>query len=230
MSVVDEVRTKGSWETIIRPRVFMKDRIPDLISMPHQLATLSIQRRGWDFPHVDRSEASENGNDWVGQETRWNMFREAWRVAGSGQFVHVSGFRYDWGEPPDYLSLTQEIESGATLMGMGDSLYRLSEIFEFSQRWMLHIGSSEGVGLNIKITGLLNRQLVIDNPDRIASRAKYVSRVAEPFTWDYEIESGASLQELWKQARTAATKLFGRFGFKANEQVLEDWQSKIGKW
>jgi len=228
MSVVDEVRTKGSWETIIRPRAFLNGRVADLLSVPDQLANLSIQRRGWYFHHVDRSAQPDVGNDWVGQETKWRMFREVWRVTGSGQFVHVAGFRYDWGEPRDYLAPMQEIVPEGALMGMGDTLHRLSEIVEFAQRWMNHIRSSEGVSLNLKITGLVNRQLVVDNPARAGISATYMSRAPEPFTWDHDIEPGESLQELWRGARSAATKLFERFGFRANEQVLEDWQSKIG--
>jgi hypothetical protein len=124
----------------------------------------------------------------------------------------------------------QHLEPGATLVGLGDSLHRLSEVFEFGQRWARTIARSEGVKLSLKIGGLLNRQLVIDNPSRTASGMAYVSRAAEPYVWAGEIEPGMGLDELWKMARGVATEFFTRFGFQANAQVLEDWQRKIGQW
>ncbi|HEY3116959.1 MAG TPA: hypothetical protein VGK54_09470, partial [Chloroflexota bacterium] len=162
MALADDITSKGYWETAIRPSTYVADRISDLLSVPGLLSGLRIQRRGWAFPHVDGPESTQIGNDWIGQDTRWEAVRELWRVTKSGQFVHLSGFRYDWGEASN-LSVMQHLEPGATLVGLGDSLHRLSEVFEFGQRWARTIARSEGVKLSLKIGGLLNRQLVIDN-------------------------------------------------------------------
>jgi hypothetical protein len=228
MTLAVEIKAKGYWQTVIRPSQHVENRIADLASIPTVLGGLSINRRGWDFPHVDRPESTLIGNDWVGQETIWKEFRELWRVTQSGQFLHLGGIRYDWGDAR-YLSVMQQVTPGAPLIGIGDSLHRLSEIFEFAQRWEKAIAETERVGLSLEIGGLLNRQLVVDHPTRTASSMVYVARVGEPFKWAGEIEPGTSLEKLWAISRDVATGLFARFGFQANSQVLEDWQKKIGQ-
>jgi hypothetical protein len=228
MPLADDIKAKGYWQTIIRPSQHLETRITDRASVPALLADLSINRRGWDFPHVDRPDSTQIGNDWVGQDTVWEEFHELWRVTQSGQFLHLSGIRYDWGEAR-FLSVMQRLEPGASLMGIGDSLHRLSEIFEFAQRWGQRVAPTESVKLNLEIGGLLNRQLVVDHPTRTASAMTYVSRAAEPFPWTGEIQPGTGIEELLTVAREVATRLFARFGFQANAQMLEDWQRKIGQ-
>lgn len=229
MALRDEIKAKGYWQTVIRPARHVENRIKRLDVVPQALMDLSINRRGWDFPHIERNDtATQIGNDWVGQDTVWQEFRELWRVTRSGQFMHVGGIRYDWGEER-YLSPLQRLETGAALMGIGDSLHRLSEIFEFAQRWGGLVAESESIKLMLEIGGLRNRQLVVDHPSRAGTSMHYVSRAAEPFVWAGEIQPGTSLEELWSEARTVATMLFTRFGFSANTQVLEDWQRKVGQ-
>lgn len=167
------------------------------------------------------------GNDWVGQDTVWEEFRELWRVTKSGQMIHLAGIRYDWGEAR-YLSPMERVNPGELIIGIGDSLHRMSEIFEFAQRWAQAVAEEDGVELTLEIGGLQNRRLVVDNTSRGATSVAYVSRAPEPWSLSEAVAVGTSLDELWARARAASLSLFQRFGFQGNAEVLQDWQRKIG--
>lgn len=167
------------------------------------------------------------GNDWVGQDTEWKQFHELWRVTLSGQFLHLAGIRYDWGAPR-YLGPFEEVGPDERIIGIGDTLHRMSEIFEFAQHWAQSVAGVDGVQLSIEIGGLMNRRLVVDHPSRGGLSAPYVSRTDEAWTLQEEVNSTASLEELWEHSRRATAAFLQRFGHQANSQVLEDWQRKIG--
>ena len=228
MNVAEEIKSRGYWQTVIRPRgEYNANRISDLSGIPDLLSRLAINRRGWDFPHLERPEKTVVGNDWVGQDTVWEHFHEMWRVTKSGQLLHLAGIRYDW-DAPRYLSPFEEVKPGEQILGIGDTLHRMSEVFEFAQRWAQAIAEKDGVRVGIEIGGLLNRRLVVDHPSRGGLSVDYVSLAGEPWTWQEEVVAGATLEELWGRAREATTALLQRFRHRANSQILEDWQRKIG--
>src|SRR5438093_8765937 len=94
--LLDKIKSHGHWRVVIRPFTFKKTRISEIKRLLPLLEKASVQLRGWDFPHIDRNDPPTIGLDYIGQECDWEDILEIWRFYQSGQFVHISGMRYDW--------------------------------------------------------------------------------------------------------------------------------------
>ena len=81
-SLMEDIKSRGYWRTVVRPVSFSEQRVPNLSALFPLVETASVQLRGWDFPHINRSEQPAIGLDWVGQDTRWQHNLETWRVYG----------------------------------------------------------------------------------------------------------------------------------------------------
>lgn len=227
MSLLDDIRLKGHWNIVIRPLVRDANRVADLGSIVDLLRRIQVTRRGWHFPHVHPSNPPLIGNEWVGQDTNWEAFREIWRVTRSGQFLHVAGIRYDWGAARHFSPL-EHVPPEQSVIGLGDSLHRLSEAYEFAQRWAQSVAPESGVSLGMELNGLLGRRLVIDDPGRGATSTPYVGTAEEPWSTSAEIFADSSLDQLRGLARAACTSMSERFGMSVGGEVLEAWQGRIG--
>src|SRR5216684_2157396 len=80
------IREKGYWYIDVRPAEYVGDRVP-YTSLGPILDRTVVRLRGWDFPHIDRQRDLQRGNTWIGGETDWSWFKEAWRFYRSGQYV-----------------------------------------------------------------------------------------------------------------------------------------------
>ena len=87
-----------------------------------------VQIRGWDFPHLSNQVEIERQADWIGQSSEWEHLLEAWRFYQSGQFVDLSGIWEDWRDQSSLHPAGGDWRQGQTL-GVGDALFRLTEIF-----------------------------------------------------------------------------------------------------
>src|SRR5207244_7494242 len=88
------IREKGHWRIVVRPATYVPDRVP-YASLRQTIEKSVVQLRGWDFPHLDRQRGARHGNDWVGGETDWSYYKEAWRFSVTGQFVYLVGIHED---------------------------------------------------------------------------------------------------------------------------------------
>jgi hypothetical protein len=96
----------------------------------------AVRFRGWDFPHIDIHNPPQIGIDWVGQEIEWDHHLGSWRLYQSGLFLHVSGFWADWRDHSSFWPPDTNWKPGA-LLGVADTLFVFTEIFEFAARLSL---------------------------------------------------------------------------------------------
>ena len=98
-AITDKIRSRGYWSVVIRPEVFIADRVKyaDLESV---LEAATVRFRGWPVPFVDRREPPLRGDDWIGQDIDARVVGhvEAWRFFSSGQFDHLRPISADWRE------------------------------------------------------------------------------------------------------------------------------------
>jgi hypothetical protein len=222
------IRDRGYWMVVVRPSAFAFKRITDLTAVPSRLRLMSIQRRGWYFPHVGRDESTIYGDGWVGQDTEWEEFHEMWRVSESGQFLHLCGMRYDW-DGRRALGVGEKVLTGERIIGMGDVIHRFSEIYEFAGVWNNVVAEDTGVRLKIEVGNFQGMRLVVDDPGRFALSDRHVAGTNEAFSVEDNVVAGMGLEELWSRARNEAARFFRRFGFVASTEVVEDWQRKLGR-
>jgi hypothetical protein len=95
-TVLDKIRSRGHWRVVIRPTTFEEHKVPNFSDLFPIVEKNSVQLRGWDYPHIDRSHPPLTGDDWVGQEFDDGDKIEVWRLYQSGQFVHFFEITGDW--------------------------------------------------------------------------------------------------------------------------------------
>jgi hypothetical protein len=223
------IRQRGYWQTVILPSQIKEDRLKISRGLIPLLRQQAVDLRGWDFPHVDLNTPPQIESDSIGQDTEWDHFHELWRLFKSGKFLHLAGMRHDWGASIQ-LSLLETAVPGQPLIGVGDAIFRFTEIVEFGARFTEAFLSAEEAAICVEVGGLRGRRLVIDDPHRYGHRETFVATTRRPFMARIEVARGYATAMLRARARDCARELYALFGYEISEAVLQDWQGKIGSW
>jgi hypothetical protein len=221
-----ELRSKGYWQTRLLPVLERTHRLPDKLTFSHQLRDIAVNFRGWDYPHVDLHTTPVIEQDRVWQFSEWRYFHELWCAFQSGQFLDVAGMRHDYGADVE-LGPLERVEPGQRILGIGDTVFRMTEIVHFASRYADLVCPGEGIQVRLEAGGLKGRRLVVDNPGRGGTSAPYVAGSELPFTSEFPVAAGATPADLARIGREQANSLFELFGFRANEQVLQSWQAEM---
>lgn len=218
------IREKGYWYIDVRPAEYVGDRVR-YASLGPILDRTVVRLRGWDFPHIDRQRDLQRGNTWIGGETDWSWFKEAWRFYRSGQFVYEIGIHEDWaGEtfPPQRLPLD------VPALGVGDALFRITETYEFASRLSVTEAGAHQMRIAIDVRNAAGRSLYVDDINRMPmDRTRPFS---EPTVYSAITVSRDDLAGRSRSlAIDAAAELFARFGFHPTRALLEGQQSEL-RW
>lgn len=229
MTLLEKIKSRGHWRVVIRPGRFVDKRVQEISALYRIIQRTSVELRGWDFPHVDPHTEPHIDVDWVGQESEWEQYLETWRFYQSGQFVDLAGIPEDWRDQSRLWPADQGWKYGA-LLGIGDALFRFTEIFEFAARIALTEAGDALIRIEVTISGLAGRKLWVDLHNRWPMFRKYEASLQDlPYTLEL------SRDELVAQPRELALKpaieLFARFGWIPNVAALRDiqeilWENK----
>jgi hypothetical protein len=224
-ALLEKIRSKGHWEVVIRPNKFNKLKLPDISALYPLLQKISVQLRGWDFPHLDWKTPPHIDIDWIGQECDYEDILEIWRFYQSSQFVHISGIRYDWIDP-QLLPHWKFNNPPLPVLGIGDTLFRLTEIFEFASRLALTEAGDEQMHLQIVLKGLRGRSLWIDGKNRMPFVQPHTSEI-DKFPYSIQVSKTKLIAEPRDLAIEAAIELFRRFGWNPTPEQLRGQQSEL---
>jgi hypothetical protein len=222
--LTDAIRQRGYWYIDVRPVEYVGNRVP-YSALGSILDRTIVRLRGWDFPHIDRQGRDQRGNTWIGGETDWNWFKEAWRFYQSGHFVYQIGIQEDWAGatfPPNRLPL------GVPALGVGDALFRISETYEFASRVAVTEAGADQMRIAIEVRRAAGRSLYIDDINRMPmDRTRPFSEptVYSSVTVRRDDLAGSSRG----LAIGAAIDLFARFGFHPTRALLEEQQAQL-RW
>ena len=224
--LVDKIKTRGHWSVSIYPTVRPVEppRISELFRLVDES---SIEIRGWDFPHIDRNTNPHINVEWVGQGSEWNHALESWQLFLNGLFVDIAGFPEDWRDQSEVWRADQDWQQGA-LLGVGDVIYRYSEIFLFAARMARTGLGGEEMAIEVSAEGLAGRKLYVDDPNRWRLATPYVATL-NAFPYSVTANSGELASRSWDYALEAARELFERFGWDPGPKILRSWQDKIPK-
>lgn len=225
-AIANKIRTRGYWRVVIRPTTF-RERVPSFKALRSTVERCSVQVRGWDFPHISDQAEALYGSDWVGQDTDWMGFVEAWRAYTSGQFVDLSGFFDDWADEGGALHRRTAAWRPGQSLGVEEVVNRYTEIFEFAARWALSDAGASELHLAVEAHGLMNRTLVIADPRRLGFRVPYVSNIPLWKPMPLKLSRETLVSESAPLALRAAKELLMRFGWEPPTELLTDWQQQL---
>ncbi len=225
-AVLEKIRTRGYRRVTIRPTVFKRHHIAEYSELYEICARTSVRLRGWDYPHVDAAIPTSRGEDWVGQEIDWEDVIEVWRLYQSGQFVQFRAIAGDWRDQSRIWAAEPGWAPGRFFCYV-DTIYEITEIFEFAARLALSPAGSASMRVEIQLKGLQGRRLV-EADATIPLRGEYVFQMPSWHdTWEGpQPELIARPREL---AADAARKLFARFGLDLRRETLAAIQERIGR-
>jgi hypothetical protein len=210
---------------VIRPRTFKKTRIAEKKLLFPLLEKTSVQFRGWDFPHLDHHNRPIIDLDWVGQECDYDDIIEVWRFYQSGQFIHISSIRYDW---LDLSKWMRDWKPGTVVLGIGETIFRFTEIFEFGSRLALTDAGDDQMHIEITVRGLRNRALWVDNPNRMPVRQSYTATI-EAFPYEIDLPRTELIAAPRELALKPAAELFQMFGWETTLEQLRSQQAELRK-
>lgn len=221
------IRSRGHWHVVVRPTTLVEERLPDMSALYGLVEQASVQLRGWDFPHLDRHNPLVIDLDWVGQDNDWEHRRESWRLYQSGQFVDVCGFWDDWRDRSSWWPPNKGWQPGHRL-GIGDTLFRLTEIFEFAARLSMSPAGDESMHVEVAVKNLSGRVLFVDTPNRLPIRWEPKATINE-FPFAIDLPRAELVSNARDQALRATIELFKRFGWDGSLERLRGWQSELGR-
>jgi len=152
---LEKIKSTGYWRVNIRPVLFEERRIESLERCWEIMELCNVLLRGWDYPAVSEKEKAF-GDDYVQSGADFRGMVELWKFYQSGQFIHYFSCLEDYGQ--------EEIGTNSRWLGVISTLYRITEIYEFSSRLAVNDVFGNGVIVSIKLEGMKDRELF--EPDR----------------------------------------------------------------
>lgn len=225
--IVNKITSRGYRRVTIRPAQFNSKRVADISSLFPILQKTSVGLRGWNFPHLDERNSPRIDIDWISQETEWQHHISLWRFYQSGQFFHIAGIPGDW---RDHSSLWPADDSSkvGTLLGVGDTVFSFTEIFEFAARLSLTDAGDEQMEIDITYGNLSGRTLYVDSQRRWPFDFAYKTSLSE-FPSVVSIDRVDLVARARDLALERAADLFKRFGWNVKPDVLRSWQEELTK-
>lgn len=224
--VVDRVQSRGHWDVVIRPDVFVSERVA-YSTLEDTVESLAVRFRGWPVPFVDRREQPLRGKDWVGQDIDAAMVShfEAWRFFTSGQFNHLRAISADWREGRERTAVP---DGYASVVEVWEILFYLTEVFELAARLALSAAGGDPMVVRANAVALGNRALVVGQ----ATRAEFVEPYRVPTELSRELRLGRD--ELVSRPRELAVELaqeyFARCGWRPSLEQLAEHQGELTNW
>jgi len=113
-------------------------------------------------------------------------------------------------------------------LAIGDTLFRLTEIFEFAARVSMTPVGDESMHIEARLKNLSGRVLYVDNPDRASDPWEQRATINE-FPYAIDLARAELVGTPREHALRVAAELFKRFGWDGSLEVLRGWQSELGQ-
>jgi hypothetical protein len=223
-STTEKIRSRGHWDVTIHPSDFIEKRIPRVSELRDIVEKHAVNFRGWNFPHVS-PEGAEIGVDWTQSEVDWSNYIEVWRFYQSGQFLFLGNIRQDWYDQSLFHKPSAAWAPGK-LLSVGDTVFKLTEIFEFANRLAVGPLAASGMVIDIRLVGLKGRQLAIEDPNRTGFAYPRESHLSE-FPMRYSLTTHELVARTRELAVDAAAEVFEHFDWSPGTEMLKGMQEEL---
>jgi hypothetical protein len=188
------------------------------------LSQAVVRLRGWPVPFIDNHQPLLRHQDWIGQDIgmRDVPHEEAWRFFTSGQFAQLRVISVDMHTGPAVSS--EPIDLGPVIETW-EILFYLTELVELASRLALSHAGSDQMTIDVRLHGLKDRRLISGTPARMLVGDHRTS--AQTITEKRTLQRDFLIAKSRQVAVDISRAMFLRFGFKASQEVLTDYQREL---
>lgn len=216
------VLSQGHTDVAVRPTAYSSGRVLP-VDLESFVSSNSVRLRGWPVPFVDYQTPTARHGAWAGQDIESQGVRdqEAWRICGSGQFLHRRVLATDLSDSAE-LKATDPSATGA--VAVWDVLLYMVEVAEFGARMATALDVAS-VSFDLALAGIADRQLIAGDRTRELSKRHIIA--ADRLDAHVVVDSSRLLAETRQVGVELAQQLLQQFGMNAPDKVLYDYQDGI---
>jgi len=177
--IIKKIKSKGHWLINIHPEIYIGQKV-EKRNLKEIIQKATVNLSGWSYPYflhrVDEPYPTLNGIETcIDSDFRL----EFWRITQSANFLQLLAIKEDWIEYSDYDNIWSRGDElkGKKLLGVFNTLFTLTEIFEFAKRLTTQNIFDETVIIDIKLNDLNNRMLFVDSRERVPFSLPQMSHV-----------------------------------------------------
>lgn len=222
---LSRIRSRAYWEVAIRPTRFVREKIPNITRLFPIIQGTSVKMRGWPYPVVLNRPEPTIGDDFIEFECSQPPYLERWTFFQSGQFVDNAALHYDWLEEAPWHAVHEPRDPRA-ILGIGDVLFRFTEIFEFASRLAMSEAGDNSMVVSIALKGIRGKALWVDSAHRAPMLREYVAAIDE-FSRSLELDRNDLVARPREQALQLVVELFRRFGWDPPLDLLRVQQAEL---
>ncbi|MBE0433328.1 hypothetical protein IBX73_07675 [candidate division WOR-3 bacterium] len=227
-SIIDKIKTKGYWRILFRP-LTSEIKIGQLERCKQIVEQNGVKLRGWDYPHFPRrkdesSDLLPGDNYYVGYDD-WMQFKELWRMYQSGQFIHYKALSEDWyeeGIKHEYA----EYNNKYRILKITETIYFITEVFEFLSRLTKQGIYKDGVDLSIKLMHTEGRILYAEHGIGMRYLEHYKTAAPE-ISFERRYSEKQVAEDAPRLARDVLLHIFERFGWKPSADMIKEYQMRL---
>jgi hypothetical protein len=217
-----EILRRGHYDVAIRPTIYSPGRV-----LPVDLESFvndnTVRLRGWPVPFIDYRTPRQRHGSSIGQDEKSEVVphEEAWRMCGSGQFLHRKVLATD-------LSDSHELKAGAAdatgAVAVWDVLLYMVEVAELGARMTTALDVAS-IAFDVSLAGIAGRQLISGEFRRDLSDSYMVS--ADELEAILVVDGARLLADTPEVGVGLAQQLLQQFGLNIPDKVLFDWQDQV---
>jgi hypothetical protein len=219
---LDDILRRGHYDVAVRPTVYLSGRVLP-VDLESFVSDNTVRLRGWPVPFVDYKKPRSRHGSWMGQDVEASVVphEEAWRMCGSGQFLHRRVLATDLSDSNE---LKPEVAGATGAVAVWDVLLYVVEVAELGARMATAL-DVPSIAFDVALAGIAGRQLIsgdfnrdLDGPYMIAADALDATAV---------VDSSRLLADTREVGVELAQQLLHQFGLDVPYKVLYDWQDQI---
>lgn len=212
-----DLRNYGHFEVLAFPTEYQATRLGSIPELRNLIQKAEVSLRGWNFPHSDRENATAFAKGFQ-SFTRWDSYREGYRLYRSGLFLWKRAY---WEDVRGYRT-----EAGKKTFSFISAIYSFTEYILFLKRLYEERAPEATIHIATTLHGCKDRELTTFD----ASVFLWPGYVCKDDTIPLEIdvtttELRASTEDI---ARRLVKDVFHIFNWTdVTDEAIEHWQKRL---
>ncbi len=213
---------RGHYDVAIRPTAYSSGRVLP-VDLESFVSDNTVRLRGWPVPFVDYQTPRSRHGAWTGQDVKASVVphEEAWRMCGSGQFLHRRVLASDLSACNE---LGASVADATGAVAVWDVLLYMVEVSELGARMATALDVAT-ISFDVSLIGIAGRQLISGDFKRDLNGSYLIS--ANQLEATVVVDSARLLADTREVGVELAQQLLHQFGLDVPNKVLYDWQDEV---